>query len=135
MICPIFQSGRSKAAIKLGPVSYFSSVTFSVALILATVIWRYFLFDVVLSWLLAITLVAFITYGYDKAIAGSARTRVPEKVLLALTFAGGTIGTYVGRALFRHKTIKASFRTQLWLVVGAQLILVIIYIVWAVQQL
>lgn len=110
-------------------------MTFGVAIILTSVIWWYLSFDVVLSWLTAITLVAFLTYGYNKAIAGSGRTRVPEKVLLALTFAGGTIGTFVGRALFRHKTIKVSFRAQLWMVVGIQVILVVVYIVWVGQKL
>jgi uncharacterized membrane protein YsdA (DUF1294 family) len=105
-------------------------LTFGVAVVLTAIIWWYIVFDVVLSWLITITLVAFFTYGYDKAIAGSDRTRVPEKVLLALTFAGGTIGAFVGRALFRHKTMKVSFRAQFWLVVGAQLVLLIVYIAW-----
>jgi uncharacterized membrane protein YsdA (DUF1294 family) len=99
------------------------------------VIWRYFSIDVVLSWLIAFSLVSFLTYGYDKAIAGSDRIRVPEKVLLALTFAGGTIGTFVGSALFRHKTRKTSFRVQLWLVVGAQVIFVIVYVIWVGSKL
>ncbi len=119
----------------MGPVRRFGTITFSMAIILAAVIWWYFSFDVVLSWLLAITLVAFLTYGYDKAIAGSERTRVPEKVLLTLTFAGGTLGAFAGRSLFRHKTIKASFRAQLWLVVGFQVLLVLVYIVWVEPKL
>ena len=122
-------------AVEMEPVRRFGLITFSVALILAAVIWWYFSFDVVLSWLIAITLVTFLTYGYDKTIAGSSRMRVPEKVLLALTFAGGTIGTFVGRSLFRHKTIKASFRAQLWLVVGFQVLLVLVYIVWVEPKL
>jgi uncharacterized membrane protein YsdA (DUF1294 family) len=115
--------------IKLEPVKTFGTITFGAALILSVVLWRTFSWDLVPSWLLAITLVAFLTYGYDKAIAGSDRTRVPESVLLGLTFAGGTIGALVGRSLFRHKTIKASFRAQLWLVVAAQVILLILYMV------
>jgi uncharacterized membrane protein YsdA (DUF1294 family) len=122
-------------AVEMEPVRRFGSITFSMAIILAAVIWWYFSFDVVLSWLIAITLVAFLTYGYDKTIAGSERTRVPEKVLLALTFAGGTLGAFVGRSLFRHKTIKASFRVQLWLVVGFQVLLVLVYIVWVEPKL
>jgi len=95
----------------MGPVKRFGVITFSVAIILAAVIWWRFSFDFVLSWLIAITLVAFLTYGYE-------------------TFAGGTIGAFVGRALFRHKTVKASFRAQLWLVVGFQLFLVFVYVMW-----
>jgi uncharacterized membrane protein YsdA (DUF1294 family) len=119
-----------EGVIKEGPVRFFGFLTFSLAIILSTAIWWYLSSDVVLSWLIAITLVAFLTYGYDKGVSGSDRTRVPEIVLLALTFAGGTIGSFLGRAFFRHKTIKASFRAQLWLVVGAQVILLIVYIVW-----
>ena len=122
-------------AVEMEPIRRFGSITFSVAIIMAAVIWWYFSFDVVLSWLIAITLVTFLTYGYDKTIAGSGRMRVPEKVLLALTFAGGTVGAFVGRSLFRHKTTKASFRAQLWLVVGFQVFLVLVYIVWVEPKL
>jgi uncharacterized membrane protein YsdA (DUF1294 family) len=99
------------------------------------VLWQTFSLDLILSWLIAITLVAFLAHGYDKAIAGSDRTRVPEKVLLALTFAGGTIGTFLARSFFRHKTRKASYRAQLRLVVGAQVILLIIFLVWVRPKL
>jgi uncharacterized membrane protein YsdA (DUF1294 family) len=114
----------------LEPIRTYGAVTFGAAFVLAVVLWRALSLDLMPSWLIAITLVAFLAHGYDKAIAGSDRTRVPEKVLLALTFAGGTIGTFLGRSLFRHKTRKASYRTQLRLVVGAQVILLIIFIVW-----
>lgn len=126
---------EQEGVISLRPVRSFVVVTFGVAIVMTIVIWRHFSIDVVLSWLIAFSLVSFLTYGYDKAIAGSDRIRVPEKVLLALTFAGGTIGTFVGRALFRHKTRKTSFRAQLWLVVGAQVILVLVYIVWVGSKL
>lgn len=132
---PAREAGWKRGAVAMGPVRRFGTITFSIAIILATVIWWYFSFDVVLSWLIVITLVAFLTYGYDKAIAGSDRTRVPEKVLLALTLAGGTIGAFVGRSLFRHKTVKASFRAKLWLVVGFQVLLVFVYIVWVEPKL
>lgn len=116
------------------PVRTFGTITFGAAIILTVIFWWITSLDLVPSWLMSITLVAFLTYGYDKVIAGSDRTRVPESVLLALTFTGGTIGALAGRSLFRHKTIKASFRRQLWLVVGAQVILLIIYIAWVGQK-
>jgi uncharacterized membrane protein YsdA (DUF1294 family) len=105
-------------------------VTFVAAFVLAAVLWWTFSLDLIPSWLMAITLVAFLAHGYDKAIAGSERTRVPEKVLLALTFAGGTLGTFLGTSLFHHKTRKASYRAQLRLVVGTQVILLILFFVW-----
>jgi len=113
------------------PVKFFGVISFAVAITLAVVFWLYFEFDLLLSWLIAITIVAFLTCGYDKAIAGSGRTRVPEKVLLALTFAGGTFGTIFGRSFFRHKTVKAGFRAKLWRVLGLQVILILLYLFWA----
>ena len=72
------------------------------------------------AWLAAITTVTFLTYGYDKLVAGTGATRVPEKVLLALAFAGGTVGALLGMRLFHHKTSKQSFLERFGLVVAVQ---------------
>ena len=77
-------------------------------------------------WLACSTVVTFCAFGYDKAIAGSHRTRVPEIVLLALTFFGGTLGGLAGRALFRHKTRKVRFRKQFWAVIAIQILLLVV---------
>jgi uncharacterized membrane protein YsdA (DUF1294 family) len=110
------------------PVHRHGVVAFGVVIVLAAVIWWYgYPLDIVQSWLIAITLVTLLTYGYDKVIAGSKRTRVPEKVLLALTFAGGTLGALVGMPLFHHKTAKGRFRFKFWLVVVVQVLLLVVY--------
>jgi len=85
---------------------------------------------VVGAWLVAINLVAFLTYGYDKAVAGSGHTRVPERVLLILALAGGTVGALAGMWVFRHKTAKKSFWVRIGLVIGAQIVLVGAYYLW-----
>jgi uncharacterized membrane protein YsdA (DUF1294 family) len=112
------------------PTRAFNVLFFSIAILLAIAIEWQFSFNLLLSWVISITLVTFLAYGYDKAIAGSDRTRIPEKVLLALTFTGGTIGAFAGSAIFRHKTLKTSFRLQLWLVVILQVVLVVGYFLW-----
>jgi len=76
-------------------------------------------------WLVCSTVVTFGAFGYDKAISGTKRTRVPEIVLLALTFFGGTFGALVGRVVFRHKTRKVRFRRQFWAVIGIQILLLV----------
>ena len=76
-------------------------------------------------WLACSTVVTFGVFGYDKAIAGTKRTRIPEIVLLALTFFGGTLGALVGRIVFRHKTRKLLFRRQFWAVIGIQILLLV----------
>lgn len=60
-------------------------------------------------------------YGYDKAVAGGSRLRVPENVLHLLAFVGGSPAALLGQSLFRHKTVKPAFRRRFWLIVVAQL--------------
>jgi uncharacterized membrane protein YsdA (DUF1294 family) len=67
-------------------------------------------YNLLLCWLLAVNVITFCYYGYDKRRARSSRSRVPEVVLHGLALAGGTLGAYAGMRLFRHKTIKGSFR-------------------------
>ena len=83
-------------------------------------------------WLLAVNVIAFGYYGYDKARAGAGRTRVPEVVLHGLALAGGTLGAYAGMRVFRHKTIKGTFRLVFWTIAVLQVALVItaLYRVW-----
>ena len=52
----------------------------------------------------AMSLVAFVFYGADKLKAKKGAWRVPEKVLLCLSFFGGAPGGILGMLLFRHKT-------------------------------
>ena len=91
--------------------------------------------NALLSWLIAVTPITLLTYGYDKVVSGSGRTRVPESVLLALTFAGGTAGALIAMALFRHKTVKMGFRAKFWLIVVIQALLIFAYFMWVEPRL
>jgi uncharacterized membrane protein YsdA (DUF1294 family) len=81
------------------------------------------------AWLVSINVVAFGYYGYDKGQARRSSRRVPEVVLHGLSVAGGSLGAYAGMQLFRHKTIKGSFRIFFWFVIVLQgaLIAAIVY--------
>jgi uncharacterized membrane protein YsdA (DUF1294 family) len=83
--------------------------------------------DTVLAWLLAINLVTGVVYVYDKLIAGSSRTRIPERALLSLALAGGTPFAYIAMRLLNHKTAKQSFRSRFWPIVAGQMLLLILY--------
>ena len=76
------------------------------------------------AWLFSVNVVAFGYYGYDKGQAGRSARRVPEVVLHGLSVAGGSLGAYAGMRLFRHKTIKGSFRIFFWFIVVMQLALI-----------
>ena len=73
-------------------------------------------------WMLSVNAVTFGYYGYDKmrAQAGS-EGRVPEMVLHSLSAVGGSPGAYLAMWLFRHKTVKGSFRILFWCIVLLQL--------------
>lgn len=51
-----------------------------------------------------ISVITLITYGIDKAKAISGAWRIPEKVLLGLSFFGGAVGGGLAMLLLRHKT-------------------------------
>lgn len=67
----------------------------------------------VLSWLLGLGLTTFAVYGWDKARAKTGGWRVPETTLHVLALAGGVVGAWAGRAVFRHKTRKREFTVVL----------------------
>ena len=83
-------------------------------------------------WLLAVNLVTFGYYGYDKHQARTLASRVPEIVLHGLAVLGGSAGAFAGMGVFRHKTVKAGFRALFWLIVVVQaaLALWIARLVW-----
>lgn len=79
------------------------------------------------SWLLAVNVVAFAYYGWDKLAAKSAASRVPETTLLLLALAGGSVGALVGQQAFTHKTSKVGFQARFWLIVALQAAVVVAY--------
>ena len=48
--------------------------------------------------------------------------RVAESTLLMLAFVGGTLGAYAGRAVFRHKTRKQPFNSNLFAIAVLQVL-------------
>jgi uncharacterized membrane protein YsdA (DUF1294 family) len=118
------RSGRRTNTLRLYWIA-----SFGVAIILALMLWGLLSLDPLLSWLIAINLIAFLMYGYDKRIAGSGRMRVPEALLLALAYTGGSLGALAGMYFFHHKTSKTSFQARFWLIVAIQIVLIAFYVV------
>lgn len=56
-----------------------------------------------------ISFVTFITYIVDKVKAVNGKWRIPEKILLSMSFLGGGIGGYIAMFLAKHKTRKTYF--------------------------
>lgn len=66
------------------------------------------------AWYAVLSVVAFVSYGLDKAAARRDAPRISEQSLLTMGFAGGWPGALLAQQLFRHKTRKRSFRRAFW---------------------
>jgi uncharacterized membrane protein YsdA (DUF1294 family) len=62
-----------------------------------------------------------VVYGIDKLAARGGHDRVPEAMLLSLGIIGGWPGAIVAQQVFRHKTVKRSFRVLFWLTVAVNI--------------
>lgn len=78
-----------------------------------------------ISFLLAMNLVTFIYFGYDKSISRGPAYRVPERVLLWLAFLGGSPAAGVAQSILRHKTRKPGFRLRYFAIVLAHVFIVL----------
>lgn len=83
---------------------------------------------------LILSVVAFLTYGFDKWSARRGRGRVAEKTLHTMAVLGGWPGAYAGQRVFRHKTQKAAFQRIFWCSVAIHVIVVCLS-VYAAQRL
>lgn len=77
---------------------------------------------IVLGILLAINVIAFLLFGWDKHCAVTNRRRVPESNLLMISLLGGAFGAIAGQQFFRHKTRKEPFRSSLYLMGGINVV-------------
>lgn len=74
-------------------------------------------------YLIFLNLVGFGLTGYDKAIAGTNRRRIPERTFFIVAAAGGSAGVLVGMGIFRHKTRKGSFQVKILTAIFLQILL------------
>ena len=68
--------------------------------------------DAWMIYLILVNLIAFLMYGMDKWNAIKGLQRIPEKTLLGIAAAGGSVGAYAGMQFFRHKTRKNHCKRQ-----------------------
>ena len=78
-------------------------------------------FTLVLAGLLLVNGWTVLRFWQDKRRARAGERRIAEADLLGLALIGGSPGALVAMQLFRHKTRKEPFRTQLFFIVAVQL--------------
>ena len=79
----------------------------------------------VLLYLIIINAAGFLLMLADKLKAKRGAWRIPEKTLLGVAAAGGSIGSLIGMYTFRHKTKHIKFTVGIPLILILQLALVI----------
>ena len=79
-----------------------------------------------ISYVIIINIIAFITMGIDKWKAKKRAWRIPEATLFILAAVGGSIGAIAGMYTFRHKTKHRSFVWGMPAILIAQIILIIV---------
>lgn len=67
---------------------------------------------IALVWLLVLSGLTFLAFAWDKACAAKGWTRISERRLIVLGALGGWIGGWCAMRVFRHKTLKGSFRIR-----------------------
>ena len=77
-----------------------------------------------IAYLVLINIATYVLMGLDKKKAQLGAWRVPEKTLLGLAAAGGSVGEILGMYQFHHKTRHAKFRYGLPVILAAQLLFV-----------
>jgi uncharacterized membrane protein YsdA (DUF1294 family) len=55
----------------------------------------------------------FMLFGFDKLRAEAGTWRIAESTLLGFALIGGSAGAFLGRHVFRHKTRKEPFSSDL----------------------
>lgn len=136
----VYKSGQQRPASRrwlngwVNPYARFGLISLAVVLLAGvTALWAGLPWGLVLIVVvIAVNVITLALYRYDKAIAGGESIRVPEKILLALAFFGGSPAAYVALYRFRqrHKVQKLSFILPFWLIVTGQILALCSLLIW-----
>ena len=65
--------------------------------------------ELFIKYFILINIVTFLMFAVDKWKAKRNHWRIPERVLLGMSFVGGAIGGYIAMRVCHHKTQKKRF--------------------------
>jgi len=91
------------------PKQAFTLIAMALAAVLGIFLYWFTKWNPYIVWVITLSVITFLMYGYDKAQSKVDGQRVPEIVLHGLALAGGFLGGWVGRWVFHHKTNKPVF--------------------------
>ena len=113
---------------KINPNRYFLLIAFITLVFITVLLWKLTAIHPLWIYLIAINLITFSFYGYDKYQAIHNKNRIPEIVLHILALVCGSIGALAGQNIFHHKTRKLKFQIVFIFIAIVQAVLVIWFI-------
>lgn len=81
--------------------------------------------NLLIIFLFAVNVYAFFLYGRDKKLAKNHQRRISEFNLLLIAFPGGSVGSFIGMLIFRHKISKTTFMIKFGIVVLLQIFIIL----------
>ena len=78
--------------------------------------------EALLYFFIAINIITFLVFGYDKWLAKNNKRRISEQNLLLISLFFGSVGGIFGMFIFRHKISKWSFLWKFILIIIFQII-------------
>ena len=79
-------------------------------------------------YMIVMNILGFSAMGIDKRRAIYKKWRIPEKTLFLLAALGGSVGTWSGMYVFRHKTKHWYFVVGMPLILAIQIVLFYFYL-------
>lgn len=83
---------------------------------------------IIIIYICVINIIGFVIMGLDKSKAKKKLYRIPEKTFFIVSLIGGSVGTWIGMMLFRHKTKHWYFLVFIPLIFLAQVLLMFLMI-------
>lgn len=116
---------QTRSTAPVSPYTLFGGLAVIETLLLMAI--GMFVFPLAWLWayLIAINVTTLTLYIYDKAVAGSGKVRVPERILHLAELCGGTPAGFIGQRVFHHKSAKGSYQLTFWLIFAVQAIIVV----------
>lgn len=106
---------KIKQSKKISLFSIFLSLSFLAVIIIASFL--VYLPQKIMLFYVALSVITFLTYAFDKSKAQRKVWRISEGTLHILALVGGWPGAALAQQLLRHKSSKREFRNVFWLTV------------------
>ncbi|NLZ81359.1 MAG: DUF1294 domain-containing protein [Clostridiales bacterium] len=83
--------------------------------------------DLLVYYLIGVNIIGFFAMAIDKNKARKNLWRIPERTLFIIAIIGGSLGSYFGMQIFRHKTKHNSFVYGIPIIFILQVIILFIF--------